>query len=312
MAHILAEPVETGGCGKRVLLMDLDPQSNLTIHAEDEEKIGKIWEEEDNFFEEDGFEKAKNNLTNDQYKKLLNHPRSIHFLLKPTEEGISDETILSPPVCLNKHDTLHLLPGRLSLFKYESVIAQRWGAAYLGDPLSIRTITKIRNIAITYAQEYHYDYVIMDTSPSLGALNKVIISMADGFIIPAFPDLFSYYGIRNIGEAITLWQKEFATMKNLLSEGQAKDFPDDFANFLGYTIYNAKRYESIKGGKSSNRFDLSSGHSNYAEQFPEVVEKNILSDKLPKEVIKEPIGGKAIIYGHNTYTAQAQQYKKPV
>lgn len=307
LAHILAESVENGGCGKRVLLMDLDPQSNLTIYAEDEEKIAKIWQAEDAFIDGEGYEKAKNNLKPEELDTLLNNPRTIHFLLKPTEEGVSDETILPSPISLNEDNTLHLIPGRLTLYKYESTIAQRWSATYLGDPLSIRTITKIRSIAKSYAEKYNYDYVIMDTSPSLGALNKVVISMADGFMIPAFPDLFSSYGIRNIGEAITLWKKEFATMKNLLSDEQLKDFPIDYVSFLGYTIFNAKKYAG------QNELDLSKAHYHYATQFPEIIEENILADKpVPKEIIKNPIGGTAIMYGHNTFPSQAQKYKVPM
>ena len=45
---------------------------------------------------------------------------------------------------------------------------------YQGDPLAIRTITRIREIAQEYATSHGYEYVVVDTSPSLGTLNKVI------------------------------------------------------------------------------------------------------------------------------------------
>ena len=310
LAHILAEPTENGGCGKRVLLMDLDPQSNLTIFAMDEEKVGKIWEEENPFIDNDeGFENARKRLTEKgEYNKILETPRTIHFLLQPTQEGTSDDNILPPPVHLNTHETLDILPGRLSLYKYEDTIAQRWSASYLGEPLSIRTITKIRNIAKEYAQKYKYDFVIMDTSPSLGSLNKVIISMADGFIIPTFPDVFSLYGIRNIGQSIKQWDKELSTMDTILPEEKTKDFPSSFVQFLGYTIFNAKKYTTGK-----NEWSLSQAHYNYAKQFPDVIEKNILTEKpVPDDVIKNPIGNTAIMLTHNTYPSQAQKYKCPI
>jgi cellulose biosynthesis protein BcsQ len=53
----------------------------------------------------------------------------------------------------------------------------------------------------------------MDTSPSLGALNKVIISTTDGFLIPCMPDMFSLYGIRNIGNALGDWKKQWITTR---------------------------------------------------------------------------------------------------
>lgn len=308
LAHILATPIEEGGCGKRVLLMDLDPQSNLTIFSMNEDKVGKIWDEEQPFIEDDnGFESAKKKLSQEEYNKILNNYRTIHFLLRPTEEGISDEDVLPPPVPLNESETLHILPGRLSLYKYEDIIAQRWSGAYLGESLALRAITKIRNIARDYAQKYQYDFVIMDTSPSLGTLNKIIISLADGFIIPTFPDVFSWYGIRNIGTAIKKWDKEFSTMMSLLSDEKTKDFPKSFVQFLGYTIFNAKKYAG------QNDWDLSQAHYNYAQKFPEVIYNNISIDKpVPEDIMKNPIGGTAIMHSHNTFPSQAQKYKCPI
>ena len=57
----------------------------------------------------------------------------------------------------------------------------------------------------------------MDTSPSLGTLNKVIISTVDGFIIPCFPDMFSLYGIRNIGRSLESWKRELDVIYSLIS-----------------------------------------------------------------------------------------------
>ncbi len=306
LAHILATPQAEGGLGKRVLLIDLDPQSNLTILALGEEKVERIWQTEDDFIER-GFQQAKDELDKADFDALLNEHRTIHFLLKPTEEGITDESILPPPVPLNKTGTLGIIPGRLSIQTYEATIAERWSGAFVGNQLSIRKITKIRKVAESYAKKYAYDFVIMDTSPSLGALNKVVISMADGFIIPCLPDLFSLYGIKNIGKALSIWEKEFQTMARL--QKQVKDFQKTFVNFLGYTIFNAKSY------KNYNKWDLSQAHYNYVLKFPEAIEKSfnaIVAKPIPNDIIKEPIGGMAIMHTHNTFPSQAQKYKCPM
>lgn len=309
LAHILAESIENGGCGKKVLLMDLDPQSNLTISAMKEDAVGEIWEAEKSFLDNgQDYPAARKKMGQEKFNELLQKPRTLHFLLKPTEDGVSDEEILPPPVFLNIHKTLGIIPGRLSMYKYEATIAQRWSGAYLGESLSIRTITQIKRIAEKYAAEHNFDYIIMDTSPSLGILNKVVISMADGFIIPCFPDLFSSYGIRNIGNSLQFWEKEFLTMKSLLSGTSAKDFPTSFVRFLGYTIFNATKYDAGK-----NKWNLSQAHFNFADQFPEIVKQSILTDKpVPANIVKEPIGETAIMYSHNTFVNIAQKYKCPM
>jgi cellulose biosynthesis protein BcsQ len=215
--------------GHKTLIIDLDPQCNLTLCGISEEKLQKIWKDEDNFI--DDYETTFKKYTNSDFLEYLKKPRTIHFLLKPTEEGQGELPMMPPAV--NLRENLDLIPGRLTVHQFESKISERWSGAYLGESLSIRTITNIRSIAESYAKNNSYEYIIIDTSPSLGALNKVIISTVDGFVVPALPDMFSLYGIRNIGGALVQWQKEFTTIYSLISEDKRKRFPQKFVRFLG-------------------------------------------------------------------------------
>jgi len=290
--------------GHRVLMVDLDPQCNLTICAMMEEKLHQIWEEEDSFI--DDFERAYG-----QNPEIINTPRSIHFILKPAEDGISEPQNIPPPYSIGNN--IDLLPGRLSLHKYENKIAERWSGVYQGDNLSIRTVTNIRGICQRYAELYDYEYVLIDTSPSLGILNKVIMSTVDGFFIPAQPDMFSLYGIRNIGNALQLWQREFTSIYSLLSEERRSKFPSHFVQFLGYTIYNAKKY--TRDNEPFNEYNLAQAHYQYVTQIPETI-INYIQDsnrtRVPAELISRPIGGSSIIHSHNTFPAMAQALKCPM
>jgi cellulose biosynthesis protein BcsQ len=286
--------------GKKTLMIDLDPQCNLTICGIDTEKLHEIWLEEDEYV--DDFEKFQAN------KELLQKPRSIHFLLKPTEDGLSDFDVIPPPVELD--DNLHLIPGRLSIHKYENKIAERWSGAYQSDNLAIRTITKIREICNLYTAKYNYDVIIIDTSPSLGILNKTIISTVDCFFVPAQPDMFSLYGIRNIGNSLNIWQKEFETIYNLISTDKRKKFPEKFVQFIGYTIYNAKKYA---GG--NNEYDLAQAHYSYVQKIPDVIKSHITENNrtsLTDNEIENPIGGNAVIHTHNTFPSVAQSLNCPM
>ena len=209
--------------------------------------------------------------------KLLRETRSIHFLLKPTEDGQTDLEEAPSPVKLSYHTWL--LPGRLTLHSYEDKIGERWSTAYKGDPLGVRTITQIRTVAQRYAEEFEYDYVIYDTSPSLGMLNRVILSMADGFIIPCLPDKFSLYGIRNIGNALRRWKSEFDIILGLQAKTRRQLFPSDFVRFLGHTIYNARPYRQKP---PLNKWDLAGGHYHFAQQIPQTIRESI-----PQEIRKD-------------------------
>lgn len=288
----------------KVLMIDLDPQCNLTLSVIDEDTLKNIWDAEDDFIS--SFDDARKAF-GEKFEKINSEPRTIHYLLKPTEDGAGDLEELPPP--LEKDTNLHLLPGRLTLHKFENKISERWNGAYQGDPLSIRTITKIRTIAIEYAKKYGYEYVIIDTSPSLGAFNKVIISTADGFVIPCLPDMFSLYGIRNIGESLSQWKSELDTIYSLISEKKREHFPNQFVQFLGYTIYNAKKYAG------NTTWDLATAHYNYAQQIPPTIERYISTNvrkHLSVNMIKDPIGGTAVMHSHSTLTGMAQKYRSPI
>ena len=298
LASILAE------MGKKVLILDLDSQCNISLYGMNEEQLEEIWRAEDKIID-NGFGSV--NLEDEDFKVLFKTPRTTHFLLKSVEEGISDFEALPPP--FKVADNLDLIPGRLTLFMYENKIAERWSGMFLGEPLSIRTITRIRKIAEAYATKNSYDFVIIDTSPNLGTLNKVIISTVDGFIIPCLPDMFSLYGIKNIGKALTQWQREFSVCFKIISEEKRNEFPINPVKFLGYTIYNAKKRAD------QAELKIAKAHGHYAKEIPDAIRNNITESvrkHLTPEMVENPIGNNSVIHSHNTFPAMAQKYKKPM
>ena len=289
----------------KTLLVDLDPQSNLTLFGLEPEQLHNIWQAEDGFI--DDFVQARDEKSSRDFRDIASGTRSIHFLLKPTEDGTDTPKFLSKPLRLHEH--LEMIPGRLSIHTYEDKIASRWSDVYGGDPLAIRTVTQIRNFCEMYAEKYSYDYVVIDTSPSLGILNKVIISTVDGFLIPCMPDMFSLYGIQNIGKSLKTWKRDFDTIFNLLSNSKLSHFPKNFVSFLGFTIFNARKYS----GRS--KWDLSRAHHNYAEQIPTTIREYIEADHrkhLSEVQLETPIGQTAIMHSYSTLPNMAQKYRTPM
>lgn len=290
--------------GHKVLMIDLDPQCNLTICTMEEEHLKEIRKKEDNYI--DDFEKAFKENHN-----IINEPRSIHFILKPAEDWIGELSELPPTYRIG--EKIDMIPWRLSLHTYENKIAERWNGIYQGDNLSIRTITNIRSICQRYAEKNGYEYVLIDTSPSLWVLNKVTISTVDWFFIPAQPDMFSLYGIKNIGHALETWKKDFDSIYKLISHEKRTKFPSNFVQFLGYTIYNAKKY--TRQPSEDNEYGLAQAHYQYVKQIPSTIIEFIHEDNrasIPNDLIKTPIGRDAIMHSHNTFPAMAQALKCPM
>src|SRR5690606_8981180 len=121
--------------------------------------------------------------------------------------------------------------------------------------------------------------------------------------------MFSLYGIRNIGSALSVWKKQFDTIYHLLSEEKRRLFPENFVRLLGFTIYNAKRYSG------ATKWDLAQAHYNYAMQIPDAISEFIpasVRDHLDHSVWTHPIGETSIMHTHNTMPAMAQKYHRPM
>ena len=136
-----------------------------------------------------------------------------------------------------------------------------------------------------------------------------MLSLADGFLIPCAPDLFSVYGIRNIGAALRIWKKQFESIFHFLSDEKRQNFPNSFVKFLGYTIYNAKKYTNHGSG-----LNLAKAHRNYAEQIPETIKRFIEPANIVDfpTILEKSIGDTAVIHTHNTLPGMSQKYHSPM
>lgn len=205
-------------------------------------------------------------------------------------------------------ENLSLIPGRITLSQFESILADRWTISPDENVLAIRTITQFRTIASRYAETYGYEYVFLDVSPSLGLLNRAIITSCDAFFMPATPDLFSMYGIRNIGQSLVRWKKSYDSLYSAVGTQLKTLFAPDFVKFLGYTIYNAR-------GRSDQPLGLAKAHRDFAEKIPEEIKKWIPQEYFSENAcsqIDTSIGGNVVWSSHNTYPAMAQKYKCPM
>lgn len=298
LAHILTAR------GKRVLMVDADPQCNLTLYCLPQTKIIDIWDQEDAYIT--NFQNATKQSTENQIEALYQQPRSLHFYLKPAQDGVETDTHHdAQPVALR--DNLHLVPGRLTFHEFEEELVFNWQGLFSEKPMSVRLATSVRRLASELDTKYHYDYVIIDTSPSLGRLNRLLVSTSDIFLIPCTPDLFSLYGIRNIGGALRQWKEEYYKLTLLLEDYNLKKFPPDSAKFAGYVILNAR-----KRSDSSNSWQLSKAAYRYAQKIPDYIRKHIPDETTASVKDAGPIGGTAIMHSHASMPSVSQQHHVPI
>lgn len=202
--------------GHRVVLVDADSQCNLTGMA-----MGLLGEGDtgsDSASDSDSVHEGAEESPNEDYQELQQKNRSfwqsvaennIHSALKPV--FMAEPRALEPVDCIpvKGNDGLFLLPGSLDFANYESDLAL--AQALQGSLGSHRNLPgAIRALLELTAEHMAADYLIVDLSPSLGAINQNIVSISDQIIIPCAPDFFSVMALESLASVLPAW-KEWAT-----------------------------------------------------------------------------------------------------
>jgi chromosome partitioning protein len=158
----------SGAFGRRVLVVDLDPQTNATVMLIGE----KGWD-------------AVNRQGRTIARLFLDGLRGERRFALATG-------ILHGVGGVGEVRSLSLLPSSLDLIQVQESFAQmQRGAYHEASPVDILK-RALRPVMGTF------DYVLVDCPPSLGLLTLNGLRMSDGFVVPTIPDVLSTYGIAPI------------------------------------------------------------------------------------------------------------------
>lgn len=177
---------------KRVLVVDGDPQCNLSIYSMTEKFITDTYSEDD--------------------------PKTIYELLKPIRRGQGFLPWEQTPIIQSPGFGYKLLLGDTRMSNMEDWLGKNWIECTNGEHTGLTATLFIKHF-LNQAKDY-YDYIFFDIGPSLGAINRSILLACDMFIVPMSSDIFCIKAINNIGDALTRWKKS-------LREGLTK-YPDKF------------------------------------------------------------------------------------
>lgn len=164
--------------GYRVLAVDLDPQSNLSIMSLDEERLEVLWPDGD-------------------------HPETSFGAVHPLFGGTGDvrEAHIEP-----LSDALGILVGDLALSRIEDDLSTEWPRCLEGRERAFRVTTAFWRVINEAAERHLADVVLIDVGPNLGAINRAALVAANHVVVPVAPDLFSLQGLRNLGPTLLQWR----------------------------------------------------------------------------------------------------------
>ncbi len=218
---------------KRVLIIDCDPQCNITqFIIGDTRAIDIYWPKSE--------------------EKDAPSVKTILDVVQPILDG--DATInrqVRPLTARSNRFGVDLVPGHPRFSLFEDTLSGAWTELPGGRPGGFRVSNWLRTYLDNFNEDY--DFVFVDVSPSLGALNRSVLLNCDFFIAPLGADAFSLLGIRNISRWMKSWIEYYKVglqQSEKLNPGSLNKYniPIDIAiesGFVGYTLqqYIAKSKE---------------------------------------------------------------------
>lgn len=196
--------------GKKILLVDADPQCNLTQYLLSDEEYLSEYEKDD--------------------------PNSVYSVIHPLSIGKGYKANL--PIRRVESFGCDIIIGDPRLAMKEDLMSQDWRDARAGGTRGLRTTFVFHDLL---AKSSDYDYVFFDMGPSLGAINRAILLVTDFFVLPATIDIFSKWAVKNIGLALSTWQKDLENgISNAEDPGELPVQTGKKLKFLGYVMQQHK------------------------------------------------------------------------
>lgn len=211
--------------GKRVLMVDADPQCNLTEIA-----LARTIAALDKKAEESGAADA-GTLPGTSILDALNQR------VKGDVAYIDINKI--EPCVIQKN--LELLRGSVDLSSIEDDLAEAHVQRMSMRTNLMRTYVAIGDFLVRLAEEKAYDYIFIDVGPSSGALTRAFFLACDAFYIPVAPDRFNVQAIGTLSKILNRWIREH---QEVISKYKELDMPirDGRPAFLGAIVQAFKKY----------------------------------------------------------------------
>lgn len=241
---------------ERVLVVDLDPQTNATLSLMDE----KGWE--------------KHSDANGTLRELFQSFYDGNVF------DISKILVKSPVKYQSKLDKLDLVPSHIELFGMDLRLATKFGHENIQAKLFLRqSLSNIQN---------DYDYIMIDCPPNLYLATQNGLFASDKYVIVALAEYLSTLGIAHIQKSVNnLFADASKILASLGTTGDPLKLPD-----LVGIIFNRIRYQS--GGTSSEEFFLGKFKAMYSDLvFDTTVPQSTKIAERPQQKVPIAVSGYA-------------------
>lgn len=208
--------------GKKVLLVDCDPQCNCT---------------ELFFCSAENFDDPDQALPG----------TSIYEALRPRFEGdtaridVKAIELTSSPLYKN----LSILRGDINFSRAEQYFSSAISQAVTESVHDKNTYAVVSRMLRDLGSLHGFDYILCDVGPSAGSITRMTILSCDGVFIPTAPDRFSYQAIQGMGAIINEWLTRHELIVSTF-EPYGMKVPFTETKFCGAIVNNYKIHRAGK------------------------------------------------------------------
>jgi cellulose biosynthesis protein BcsQ len=204
--------------GRRVLLVDSDPQCNLTSYLVDPEVVDDLLDHSD---DPEG--------------------QTVWSAVKPLSEALGGVASIEP--IESGIEGVYLVPGDIRLSEFENDLNEFWAQCLQRKARGFRGTTAISDLVGQLCADLDIDYVLYDSGPNIGPLNRAIVLDCDHLIVPVAADLFSLRALKTLGRTLVEWITSWDTIADLAPDGTT--LLPGRPQFLGYIPEGFRTYGGV-------------------------------------------------------------------
>lgn len=262
--------------GLRVLMIDADPQCNLTAFYLTEKNLDELLGESDD--EDNG--------------------STIWSAIKPVVDGKGGIKDID---AIHIRPNLFLCPGDVLLADYEEELPAAWTGSFARKGRDYDVMCALSNAARTMGTRYDVDVVIYDIGPNVGPLNRAVILDSDFFCTPVAADLFSLRALSTVGRSVSRWINDWNTVRNLANDQARDHLLHGHPVYLGYVTSAYK----VSSGRNSTK-----PHEHWEGKIAPRVKNRVVDALRGIDETLAPFPGSklASIKDFHSLAPQAQEY----
>lgn len=209
--------------GRRVLMVDADPQCNLSAFCLDEVQLDEILSQ----------------------SELGNGDSTVWDGVRPVVLGRGDVREVAP---FEIADNLLLLCGDVLVSNYEEELPVAWTDSFARKSRGYDVTCALSRLTDKLSEDYGVDIVIYDVGPNVGSLNRVVLLDSDFFLAPVGSDLFSLRALGAVGLSLSKWIRDWGTVRSLATDQEKERLMVGMPAFAGYVT---SAYKVKSGGKKA-------------------------------------------------------------